>query len=66
MQSKRFFPADIAREVGVSPGFIRNLVDAGKIRMRKDLHGWRWTDEPVKVIQKVRELLNEGSEFSGQ
>jgi hypothetical protein len=64
MQSKRSFPTDIARAVGVSPGFIRNLVDAGKIKMSKDFNGWRWTDEPAKVIQKVRDLLNEGTEFS--
>ncbi len=61
MLSKRYFPADIAKEVGVSPGFIRNLVDAGKIDMNKDFNGWRWTNKPEKVIKKVQELLGNNS-----
>ena len=57
---QRAFPADIAKAAGVSTSLVRKLADDGRITMKRDWNGWRWTNKPEKVIQQVKRLLEGG------
>lgn len=53
----RIFVSGIARETGLHPQTIRNLVDRGIIEASIDYNGWRWFPNPNETIRKVKALL---------
>lgn len=53
----RTFVSDIAKEVGLHPQTIRNLVDKGVIKAERDYNNWRWFPRPDETIRKVNALL---------
>ena len=54
----RTYVSEIARDVGLHPQTIRNLVDRGKIQAVRDYNGWRWFPNPQKTIKQIQGLLN--------